>query len=180
MSKSQPDPDKVFAAAPVSRSAEVMRILLLEDSPGEAELFCHALVVAWERLESKLKSPRPSIDVQYTAQDALEVLRKQVALGTRGLPDLVVLDLDLPGGTSLIFLRELQKDSRLANLPVIAMVWTDDRAIVRTLAGFGVLDYVVKPMLFGDLVTIVDCFCQQILSETPRQDLHAVDGRRPA
>ena len=90
--------------------------------------------------------------MQSTAQDALDVLRKQVALETRGLPDLIVLDLDLPGGTSLTFLQDLRKDSRLTDLPVIAMAWTDDRATARTLAGLAVLDYVVKPMLFADLV----------------------------
>jgi CheY-like chemotaxis protein len=178
MTKSQPNNE--IAAALVSRSAEVPRILLLEDSPGEAELFCHALVLAWDKLDFKPESPRPSIDVQSTSQDALDVLGKQAALEARGLPDLIVLDLDLPGGTSLTFLQDLRKDSRLTNLPVIAMAWTDDQAAVRTLAGLGVVDYVVKPMLFADLVTIVDGVCRKILSETPRQDFSAVARRQPA
>jgi len=97
----------VIATDPACQSAEIPRILHLEDSPGEAELFCHALVRTCELLESRPESPRPEIDMQHTAQPALDVLRKQVALEARGLPDLIVLDLNLPGGTSLTFLQEL-------------------------------------------------------------------------
>jgi len=178
MSKSQPNNE--ISAASVSQSAEVPGILLLEDSPGEAELFCHALVRAWELLESKPELPRPGINVQLTAQDALDFLRKQVTVEARGFPDFIVLDMDLPGGASLKFLQELRKDSRLTNLPVIAMAWTDDQPTVRAMAGLGVVDYVVKPMLFSDLVTIVGGVCRMILSETPRPDLHAVARRQPA
>jgi CheY-like chemotaxis protein len=178
MTKSQPNNE--IAAAPVSRSAKVPRILLLEDSPGEAEVFCHALVLAWDKLDFKPESPRPSIDVQSTTQDALDVLGKQAGLEARGLPDLIVLDLNLPGGTSPMFLQELRKDSRLTNLPVVAMAWTDDRATVRTLEGLGVVDYVVKPMRFAELITVVGGFCRRILRETSRQDLHPAEGSRPA
>ena len=172
-------PNCMLPIAPASRCVEVTRILLLEDSPGEAELFCHALVLAWALLESKSESPRPGIDVHCTAQDALEALKRQVA-SEAGLPDLIVLDMDLPGGTSLTFLRELRRDSRLTNLPVIAMAWTDDQAIVRSQAGLGVVGYVIKPMLLADLVTIIGGVCREILTETPRQDLEAVARRQPA
>jgi DNA-binding response OmpR family regulator len=178
MTKSQPNNE--IAAAPVSRSAKVPRILLLEDSPGEAELFCHALVRACELLESRPESPRSEIDRQHTAQPALDVLREQVALEARGRPDLIVLDLNLPGGSSLTFVQELRKDSRLTNLPVVAMAGTDDRATVRTLDGLGVVDDVVKPLRFAELITVVGGFCRRILRETSRQDLHPVEGSRPA
>lgn len=170
----------VIATAPACQSAEIPRILHLEDGPREAELCCHALVRACELLESRPESPRPEIDMQHTAQPAPEVLRKQVALEARGLPELIVLDLNLPGGTSLTFLQELRKDSRLTNLPVVAMAWTDERATVRTLDGLGVVDDVVKPLRFAELITVVGGFCRRILRETSRQDLHPVERSRPA
>jgi|GEM_PF-5029053 len=173
-------PNNLRQLAPATRSTKVRSILLLEDSPGEAELFCHALVRAWELLESKPELPRPGINVKLTAQDALDFLRKQVAVEARGFPDLIVLDVDLPGGTSLKFLQELRKDSSLTNLPVVAMAWTDDRPTVRTLEGLGVVDYVVKPMRFAELITVVGGFCRRILRETSRQDLHPAKGSRPA
>lgn len=156
-----------------------MRILLLEDSPGEAELFCEALVLAWEKLGPEPEASRPGIDVQRTAKDALEFLRNPARQATHNLPDLVVLDLDLPGGTSLTFLRELRMDSRLATLPVIAMAWSDAQSIVGSLGGLGVVGYVVKPMLFDDLVALVGGFCRQLLPENSRQEFCALDWKRP-
>lgn len=152
-----------------------MRILLLEDSPGEAELFCEALVLAWEKLGPEPEAPRPGIDVQRTAKDALECLRSQARPETHNLPDLVVLDLDLPGGTSLMFLRELRMDSRLATLPVIVMAWSDQPSAVRRLGGLGVVGYVVKPMRFDELVALVGGFCCHVLSGNSRQEFCWLD-----
>lgn len=157
-----------------------MRILLLEDSPGEAELFCEALALAWEKLGSEPKAPRPGIDVQRTAKDALEWLRNPARQETHKLPDLVVLDLDLPGGTSLTFLRELRMDSRLATLPVIVMAWSEEQSIVWSLGGLGVVGYVVKPMLFDALVALVGGFCRHVLSGNSRQEFCALNRKRPA
>jgi DNA-binding response OmpR family regulator len=157
-----------------------MRFLLLEDSPGEAELFCEALVLAWEKLEADPDAPRPGIDVQRTAKDALECLRSPAGQETHKLPDLVVVDLDLPGGTSLTFLRELRRDSRLANLPVIVMAWSDKQSIVRSLDGLGVVGYVVKPMLLDDLVALVGGFCRHVLSGNSRREFCWLDRKRPA
>ena len=137
-------------------------ILLLEDSPGEAELFCQAMVMA-----SQAHLPRvgwPRIDVRHTATDALHVLRHQAGLERSNLPELIVLDLDLPGGSSLAFLRELQRDARLKSLPVIMMAWSEEEALVRSLYALGVAAYVIKPLFFADLLTLVGQLCNKILS----------------
>ena len=63
-----------------SPSADAPRILLVEDSPGEAELLCQAHALTWDRFEPEAKSFRPSVDVRYTAQDAVEGLKRQVGL----------------------------------------------------------------------------------------------------
>jgi len=170
----------VHASEPASRSGELRRILLLEDSPGEAELFCEALVLAWEKLGPEPEAPRPGIDVQLTAKDALECLRNPAGQKTHNLPDLVVLDLDLPGGTSLTFLRELRMDSRLATLPVIVMAWSHEQSIVRSLGGLGVVGYVVKPMRFDELIVLVGGFCRHVLPGDSRQEFCGLDRTRPA
>jgi len=154
------------------------KLLLLTDSPGEAELFCDALTVVWERLESPPSSPQPAIDVQHTAECALEILRKQLALGAHSLPDLIVLDLNLPGATSLSCLRELRNDFRLANLPVVVMARSDAQPSMRTLYGLGVVGYLVKPRCFSDLITMVRKICQTWLPKNPRQEICLSDGEQ--
>ena len=152
--------NNVLPMAPASQFAQVPRILLLEDSPGEAELFCEAMVLAWRSAGCGSKASRPGIEVRHTAQDALNSLRKRAGSEPGNLPELVVLDLDLPGHTSLTFLRELRQARRLASLPVIAMAWCDEQPIVRALDGLAVAGYFVKPLRFADLVIMVGDICR--------------------
>lgn len=181
MSRSRPN--NVLPCGPACSSTELPRILFLEDSQAAAELICHALVPAWQMLEPQPDVPRPDIVVCCTAQNALDDLKKRAVLGTRGVSDPLELDLDVRGRARSTFLRELRKDLGLRNLPVVEMAWADDlAAIARTLDGLGVVDYdyAVKPMHFSELVTMVGCFCRQILTKTPGQTLYAVNERRPA
>ena len=176
MSNSQPN------NVPASEPAliwEAMRILLLEDSPGEAELFCEALVLACDKLGPEPEAPRPGIDVHGHCAGRTGISQEPSRAKINNLPDLVVLDLDLPSSTSLTFLRELRMDSRLATLPVIVMAWSDEQSILRSLGGLGVVGYVVKPMLFNDLVALVGGFCRHVLSGNSRQEFCALDRKRP-
>lgn len=136
-------------------------MLLVEDSPGEAELFCHAVAFALES-QSALAAPA-QVHVRHTATDALAVLKDWAAGGSDHLPELVVLDLDLPGGTSVWFLQELRQDALLKNLPVVVMAWSEEESIVRSLYTLGVAAYVIKPLLLADLFTLVSRLCQEHL-----------------
>lgn len=162
------------------RAADAPKILLVEDSPGEAELFRVALGFAWEARYSNSEVARPGIQVQCTAEDALESLRQTCDLNQRNVPDLVVLDLDLPLGTSLLFLRALRRDARFTKLPVIVMAWSDEPSIIGSLDELGIVGYTIKPMRFDDLVTIVGDFCSQIFPNVTRQELCAPDRRQDA
>ncbi len=159
---------------------EAPRILLLEDSPGEAELFCQALVNAWQRYAPKTVADSPTIEIRHTARGALEILKSHIELKPSSLPHLIVLDFHLPAGNSLAFLRALQQDVRLAKVPVIVMVWSDDESIARSLRAFGVAGYVVKPVLFEDLIIRVKDICRYILSETVHHGASLLDWRQHA
>jgi DNA-binding response OmpR family regulator len=158
--------------------ASVPRILLLEDSPGEAELFCRALLCSWEREPSTPGRTGPVIDVQHTAQNALDVLNRSLAFDPGWLPHLIVLDFDLPGGDGLKFLQELHRYSRLATIPVFAMVWFDDESTIRALDSLGVRSYVVKPMFFEDLIILAGNVVRQALSQTSHPELCGLGRER--
>ena len=160
---------------PEFQSRTAPRILLIEDAPGEAELFCAALFVAWKSLESASGLTQPKIDLVRTAQAGLDSLRQAIELRNCDLPDLIVLDFDLPLRDSVRFLQELKEHPRLATLPVIVMAWSVEESTVRSLGALGVAGYVVKPMRFDDLVMMVGDFCARILPSFPHQDLHSLD-----
>ena len=66
-------------ASPPMNIRDNRTILLVEDSPEEAELFCEALRIAWDSVASPEYFPRPTVTVRHHAADALEFLRAQAA-----------------------------------------------------------------------------------------------------
>lgn len=161
-----------------SRSTEGPRILLLEASPEQAELFREALVLASRSLEGGGEVSPHGIEVRSIAQDALNSLRKRAEAETGGLPELVVLDLDLPARASLTFLRELRRNPGLAGLPVIVMTRSDEPAIRRALYGFGVVGYLIKPLRFSDLLIMMGDIFRTWRPVDRRRELCLLEGER--
>ena len=78
--------------------------------------------------------------------------REALAGFARSLPDLVLLDISLPGMDGLEVLSELRRDGRMRHLPVIALTahaMAGDRE--RYLAA-GFNDYVTKPIVDESLL----------------------------
>ncbi|MGA6828871.1 hypothetical protein ACO9S2_14835 [Nitrospira sp. NS4] len=146
----------------------VPHILLVEDSPGEAELFCQALQLNWDGRNPRGRMLCPRIDLVQSGQGALGLLREQAEMNPPALPAFVVLDLDLPGGSGVMLLRELRQDTRFSDLPVIGLLWAEDEALMRSLDGLGLLAHEVKPVFFADLLTLVGRFCHHFYPITPR------------
>jgi two-component system, OmpR family, response regulator CpxR len=65
------------------------------------------------------------------------------------LPDLILMDTNMPGMDGVTCIRRIRADQRLAHLPVVmAALWRDDV----DLSGLGVLDWIPLPILHTDLV----------------------------
>ncbi len=103
------------------------RILVVEDEPDIAEV-----------LSYNLEREGFSVEVQHRGDGALEALRERP-------PDLLVLDLMLPGLDGLELTRILKREPRTASLPVVmltARVEEVDRIVGLEL---GADDYIAKP-----------------------------------
>lgn len=90
------------------------------------------------------------------ARDGHEAL----ALARSVRPDLVLLDLVLPGQSGLDVLEALQADPLLAEIPVVLMTGST-KAIDRAAAAeFGAVGFVPKPFSPSELVAKVEGFLQ--------------------
>ena len=126
-------------------------ILLLEDSPGEAELLYEALRRAEDGLAG-LHPPRSiPLVTKYTAGQALAWLRIAAERGQTFLPVLVITDLNLPGNSGKVFLREVHNDSRLSALPLIGMIWSSEDSAGLIIGDRHPVDFMIKPLVFDDL-----------------------------
>ena len=127
-------PHSVSSSEWETSGKRVARILVVEDDADIAALIGHYLEKAGHR-----------IDRLSSGSDVLPRLR-------RAPPDLVVLDLMLPGRNGLEVLREVRASPATSDLPI--MVLTARSAEMDRLLGFehGADDYLTKPFSPRELV----------------------------
>ena len=77
------------------------------------------------------------------------------ASGTVPLPDVLLLDLNMPGTDGLTLLGRIRDQEQLAELPVIVITGETDLDLRSEALGAGADDYLFKPVELMDLVTRV-------------------------
>lgn len=103
-----------------------MRILLIEDDPSLAEMYRLKLAVEGHEV-------RIAVDGEDGLNTALE-----------HPPDLLLLDIRLPGIDGLTLLAELRRDPRCAELPVIVLSNFADPEYIERGARLGALAHLIK------------------------------------
>lgn len=121
-------------------------ILLIEDSPGEQELF---------RLALKQTGMDVILSTEQDAESALRLLNTQT-----DLPALILLDWRLGTERGDVFLKKLRADPRLAAVPVVVFTTSDDASDRTAAYANGANGYVVKPGTFDELGRCVETICQ--------------------
>ncbi|HET9956309.1 MAG TPA: response regulator [Polyangiaceae bacterium] len=113
-----------------------VRVLLIEDNPADADL-----------TKETLESGRILVDIMVATNgaEALAQLKHRDTLATP-LPDLILLDLNLPRIDGRHVLREIKKDNELRRIPVVILTSSDaERDIVQSYE-LGANCYVTKPV----------------------------------
>lgn len=124
---------------------EFKRVLLVEDSPNDAELTMEAFEqtglaneVVWVR----------------DGRAALDYLLQEGPFANRppGLPAVVLLDLKMPKVDGLQVLEQVKNNPNLKAIPVVMLTSSREEADLARSYGLGVNAYVVKPVGFPDFV----------------------------
>jgi two-component system, cell cycle response regulator DivK len=135
-----PDPARVYTpAVGGAQSVAEMRghILIVDDNPIDLKLVGELLEIKGFRTER--------------VSDAEQAQRTL----TRMLPDLILVDIALPGMDGLTFTRMLKADSRLAHVPVVALTAFAMRGDDQRAHAAGCDAYLTKPVstrLFSDQI----------------------------
>ena len=90
-------------------------------------------------------------DEGYTIRSAFNVASALDAMAAR-LPDLIIMDLYMPGKTGDMFVRDLRRDGR-TDLPVVLM--TADSQSAKALEAEGIATCLLKPFDLDDLLACV-------------------------
>ena len=116
-------------------------VLLIEDDPGD-------ILIAREALRAGMLAS--SLTVMQDGAEALASLR-----GAASPPDLVLLDLNLPGMTGHEVLEQIKNDPELRLIPVVVLSTSSADQDVRRSYELGANVYVTKPVDFDRFTEVV-------------------------
>ena len=137
-------------------SAEPVRILLIEDNDADVYLFRTALESAELNCE---------LIVIEDGAEALAFVRHEGKHAGSPLPDLAVLDLNLPKNEGTEVLEAIRQNKNLSNLPVVVVT---SSALPREQAKteqLGVARFITKPTDLADFLQI-GMVLKQVLAES--------------
>src|SRR5690242_18982513 len=115
-------------------------ILMVDDNPGDVDLAREAL--------NRCKR-RCHLQSVCDGQEALTFLRRQGKHAQAVIPDLVLLDLNLPREDGRRVLAEVKGDSELSKIPVVIFTTSHADSDVRSSYELGANSYVRKPGTLG-------------------------------
>jgi len=135
----------------------VLRLLLVEDNPGDARLFKEEL----KRVTS----------VSFDVHHVMRLAEAEAQVGEPGL-DAVLLDLSLPDGQGLANIQRMVQAA--PTLPLVVLTGTDDDELAMRAVHAGAQDYLVKGQV------AVPALRRAIEYAILRQDMlsHAAGGAR--
>lgn len=127
-------------------SARPLEILLIEDNPGDVRLVVEAL------RQGKLLH---RLCVAESGAEALIILRREGPHTHRTRPDLILLDLNLPGLSGHELLTLLKSDPLLARIPVIVLTGSVAHEDIARAYASHANCYIRKPVDIDQLLTIM-------------------------
>ncbi len=119
-----------------------MNILLIEDDQIE--------VMKLNRVISKLGLYHTIIEAK-NGEDALQILNEKDTL-----PDIILLDLNMPRINGIEFLSILKKDEVLSYIPAIMLTTSNNQRDLIECYKLGIAGYVLKPLRFEEYASKIE------------------------
>ena len=120
----------------------VLKILLIEDDMIE--------VMKMNRTLSSLKLDHKIIEAN-NGEEALKILEDKFSL-----PDIILLDLNMPKINGIEFLRILKNDAALKYIPTVILTTSNNQKDLLECYKIGVSGYVLKPLKYEDYVSKIE------------------------
>lgn len=113
-----------------------MNILFIEDDKIET--------MKMQRTVSKLQLKHNIVEAK-NGEEALNLLQE----GNR-LPDIILLDLNMPRMSGIEFLKILKQDENYKYLPTIVLTTSQNRSDLLECYRIGIAGYIIKPLKYDD------------------------------
>jgi len=121
---------------------KTIKILLIEDDMIE--------VMKLNRAINSLQL-KHSIQEANNGEEALQLLQQKDSL-----PDIILLDLNMPKINGIEFLKILKEDERLQYIPTIILTTSSNQRDLLACYKIGIAGYVLKPLKYEDYVSKIE------------------------
>lgn len=130
----------------MSSDIKMAEILLVEDNPADVGLTREALH------DAKVAN---NLQVVGDGVEALAYLRKEGKYANTAVPDLILLDLNLPKKDGRRVLAEIKADEKLKHIPVVVLTTSKSDEDVYRAYNLHANCYICKPVDFEQFMRIV-------------------------
>jgi CheY-like chemotaxis protein len=124
----------------------IKNILLVEDNEAGSRLMQEAFKEVFFDGE---------LDIVEDGTEAMQFLRHEQRFENKPKPDLVLLDLNLPGKSGIEVLNEIKTDEALRDIPVAVLTGSNSSKDIKACSGFQRCRYFLKPARFDEIVNLV-------------------------
>ena len=129
-----------------NRLGQNVEILLVEDNPGDIRLIVEVLK------EGKINN---NLSVVEDGEQALAYLRREGDFQHSIVPDIILLDLNLPKINGTEVLAEIKKDPLLKYIPVIILTTSEAEQDILKAYDLHANCYITKPVNLEQFLTVV-------------------------
>lgn len=123
-----------------------VEILLVEDSPSDATLTIRNLE------NSKLTNRVHWVE---DGDSAMAYLRQEGEYSNRNRPDIILLDLNLPGMDGREVLEAVKSDPQLYTIPVVILTTSDNEADIQAAYQMNANCYITKPVDIHQFIQVM-------------------------
>ncbi len=123
-----------------------VEILLVEDSLADIELTKLGL------REGKIAN---NLSVAHDGEEATQFLRREGVFSRAPRPDLILLDLNLPGKDGREVLHDIKRDEDLRKIPVVVLTTSQAEEDILRAYGLHANAYMTKPVDFDGFAAVV-------------------------
>ena len=137
-----------------------IEVLLVEDSPADVRLTREALK------EAKVRN---NVHVAVDGVDAMDFLHRRGRHASAPIPDLILLDLNLPKKDGREVLEDIKSHDRLKRIPVVILTTSQSEQDILESYQLNANAYVTKPVdleQFLDVVKSIEGFWLEVVKLT--------------
>lgn len=124
------------------RMEKTLKILFIEDDAIE--------VIKFNRVLKNLGLNHVIIEAE-NGEDALAILKKKETI-----PDVVILDLNMPKLNGIDFLKTLKNDAILKYIPAIILTTSSNHTDILQCYKIGIAGYIIKPLKYEEYLDRIE------------------------